>query len=522
MSTTRTTKTLRETTKPPTTTRAANPNPDPDMAPEASTSTHHMVSVKPASPFPDDTRPSPFHGPPKADPEDVEEMRRKIQELEHRVQKEEGRNARLISKVTELRIRDQTPQARRIPKPETRDADESDGEVPGERMPRFGTDPIDFLGYPPIGRGFGRGGFGQRREGEGPGPGDRRTDGPRDGGGGDDGPGGGGGGGDDPADSSDDGLPGRDRRPRRGPPRDPFLRIPEDEGREDWRAAWTMLRGALAGSDNKHPKPEAFEGERDGPARTFLQHCDLYFLDKPDAYPRNINKVRFALLLLKGRAAQWARPILAAHMARSHDRVGPHVRWREFKNVFAINFIDPNLEFNARMKLAKIRQTTSAADYTARFNELVVDADYHEDASISTLYYQGLKDSIKDVIAAAATAPTTYHEMHTTAVRIDTRLFNREQERRATRSSASSTTSSWRQTDAKVKSEPRGSTPARAPRKGPLTSAQKEERRRKGLCLYCGQSGHFARDCPSSSKKAAATEEAEIAAVDEEVMAVEA
>ncbi len=196
--------------------------------------------------------------------------------------------------------------------------------------------------------------------------------------------------------------------------------------RDTLRAAAIVLKGTMSNAP-VIPQPEPFKGDRDGPARTFLNQCDLYFLGKPKAHPRNLDKVRFALLLMKDRAAQWARPILERHMQFPDDRAGSHVRWREFKVALARNYIDPDLELKARLQLAKIRQTSSASDYTSRFNELIVDAGYRDDGAIWMLYYQGLKDNIKDALANFVASPPTFNDLCESAIHLDTRIFNREQ-----------------------------------------------------------------------------------------------
>ena len=40
-----------------------------------------------------------------------------------------------------------------------------------------------------------------------------------------------------------------------------------------------------------------------------------------------------------------------------------------------------------------------------------------------------------------------------------------------------------------------------AMRRGPLTAEEKDRRRKNGLCFYCGQGKHLARDCPNMSEQ---------------------
>ena len=70
--------------------------------------------------------------------------------------------------------------------------------------------------------------------------------------------------------------------------------------------------GGAAGIAVAHvhrPPPEPFEGDRDL-ARVFIDSVQIYMAQFPADFPDDESRVRYVVLLLKGKAAQWARPII--------------------------------------------------------------------------------------------------------------------------------------------------------------------------------------------------------------------
>ena len=247
----------------------------------------------------------------------------------------------------------------------------------------------------------------------------------------------------------------------------------------------------------RFPRPEPYKGERNGPAMTFLRQCELYFMANADAFPDGESRVRFALMFLQDKASSWSLPILDQHINGAAN--GPAVDWRAFQREFSNTFIDIDARAGAQRQLQRLKQTTSCSDYYAKFNELKNMAGYTEEGPLIALFNMGLKDHVKDTLALAPTVPTTLRELAHLCIQIDSRHFEREKEKRGNRQTQTQTRSTTTSTTTIS-----GASTSRATatgKKKPLTQAQKDERRAKGLCLYCGKSGHFAQDCPEAKAK---------------------
>ena len=61
-------------------------------------------------------------------------------------------------------------------------------------------------------------------------------------------------------------------------------------------------------------------------------------------------------------------------------------------------FGDIDREHTAEQEVQKLKQTQSAADYTAHFTQLSAATNW-DDIALTVIYYAGLKDNVKDEIA---------------------------------------------------------------------------------------------------------------------------
>ncbi|GJE99152.1 polyprotein [Phanerochaete sordida] len=125
-------------------------------------------------------------------------------------------------------------------------------------------------------------------------------------------------------------------------------------------------------------------------------------------------------------------------------------------------------------------------------------------------FYSGLKEDLKDLLVGKL-RPTSFDAFARLCTELDDRLHERELEKKESSKGSSSSRS-----DSKPRPRPAAYPAAHAAapavassssqvvpmeidavKRGPLSAAEKDRRRREGLCLYCGQGKHMIADCPN-------------------------
>lgn len=234
----------------------------------------------------------------------------------------------------------------------------------------------------------------------------------------------------------------------------------------------------------------------------FLQSATL-----PDDYRRSLYLAGY---LKQGSPKSWYYGVKAS---------SPHLLsdFSALLDNFRSHFGDSDLSATSLRKLKELKQTGSCASYASKSREL------HQHLSINDftkcdMFYEGLKESVKDVLINIKRSHN-FDIFVEQCTEIDNRLHAREVEKRAANKSAPRTDKSAPRPQARAPAP----TPAPAPaptvapaasgvipmeidavRRGPLSTAEKERRRKEGLCLYCGQGQHTISNCPNMSAKAKA------------------
>ncbi|KAH7443388.1 hypothetical protein KP509_02G032100 [Ceratopteris richardii] len=230
--------------------------------------------------------------------------------------------------------------------------------------------------------------------------------------------------------------------------------------------------------------PEKFDGDRTK-FRGFLQQVKLYIRMQPDRYPDEASKVGFIGTLLYGQALSWFTPILEKDMVVLHDYEG-------FLRELIATFGDADTSRVAETKLRKLRQgNRPASTYASEFRQLIRDLTWHEDYFISQFRW-GLRDDVKDLLLTMPEVKTL-NEYINQAIQCDNRLFERKQEKQV-----EGRPRQWKpfQPIPRDESMPEPM-PIDVTRFQPLTPQEKQRRGGNKLCLYCGNPGHIAVNCPN-------------------------
>ncbi|KAG8875183.1 hypothetical protein FRB98_008047 [Tulasnella sp. 332] len=282
----------------------------------------------------------------------------------------------------------------------------------------------------------------------------------------------------------------------------------------------------------KGPKvavPEKYNGKKRGDrAYEFIAACEQYIVLSAQQFASDSDLINWALGYLTEEAQKWALIII-----KDLTSATPTIdTWGKFRQTFEHAFGDPDRTAKAETALRNLRQTGSAATYTAEFSKQAHHVTWNDQALISQ-YKLGLKAEIKLAKAAVGWANNLL-DVQEEAITIDNRLFeaHAEERRQQPRPSAPPNRppapqqiipprntnpylqqvlrdraqqrppQQQQQQQQQQRQQPRQGAP-RDPNameidqggRRRLTDAEKQRRRQAGACLRCGQMGHFARDC---------------------------
>ena len=275
-------------------------------------------------------------------------------------------------------------------------------------------------------------------------------------------------------------------------------------------------------------EPDTFNGSDPKKLRTFLLHCKLNFQDCPDLFPNGTAKVNYVLSYLKGSALECFKPGLLAPTAPV---------WTSDFDLFVeeleANFgtYDPIGKAEAELEGLRMQENYQATKYFIKFTQLAARVQWGQ-AALLRQAYNGLTKQIKNNMVHHD-KPTTLSDLRKLIQAIDSCYWEHKAEISCENASGSSGNKSENKSDNSKTEKGKGSSKSKQKdsnlsssstsskgstseskksnpdlssklgKDGKLTPQERQCRLDKNLCLFCGASGHMAKDCPKSTSTAA-------------------
>ena len=250
-----------------------------------------------------------------------------------------------------------------------------------------------------------------------------------------------------------------------------------------------------AAAPPREPKltgPKSYEGGVTE-YRGFMLQCQFVFELQPSMFAADAARVAYITTHTSGEALRWIQSYLSSNPTMKHD-------YARFEEEFRRVFDHPVAGQDAGSKLLNIKQgSRTVSAYAIEFRTLAARTGW-EDSVLCCIFRGGLTEVMKDELVRDR--PPDLNALVSLATDVDQRLRERKgakalqhQETRSSRADSGTVRSS----EASSSNAAAGVEPMEVGRMR-LTAAEKESRRRRGVCLYCGLDGHKRDDCPKLPK----------------------
>ena len=239
--------------------------------------------------------------------------------------------------------------------------------------------------------------------------------------------------------------------------------------------------------------PAVFDGDLSH-CRGFVEQCEMMFRHQSYRYMSAESKVAKIVSLLSGRALEWAVASLKKTPSYYSD-------YSAFLSEFRLVFDHPAVTADSESRLLRISQASrSVAEYAVEFRILAAGCDWNDNALMSA-FRAGLNETVRDKIFREKTPSLA--SLITSALEVDDYLRSKRPERSKPAPIPSKALEKIRPSafNKPVLALPTAETsePMQIGRSR-LTTGERSHRMSAGLCLYCGESGHFIRECKTRPK----------------------
>lgn len=260
--------------------------------------------------------------------------------------------------------------------------------------------------------------------------------------------------------------------------------------------------GNTKASEIKLNPPKPFTGKKEN-LRKFIQDVVLYLLVNKKIYDNDEKKIAFALSFMNdGDAASWKEQFLDEAAQGNSLTLGT---WDAFKIRLNEAFKPYDAPGDALEEMKTLRMgNNTIEEHVAKFKMLVTRSELTETSPAVIDYFrETLQVPLQRRILSLEKPPTTLKEWYEWASRLDNNF--RRMQRILGRSNLGKD-DRGRNND-KKKEDPKRRWNFQTQRRDPdamdvdmLTTEQRDEMMRKGLCFGCGKPGHIGKNCPDKGK----------------------
>ena len=234
----------------------------------------------------------------------------------------------------------------------------------------------------------------------------------------------------------------------------------------------------------KMKQPSPFNGDREETNR-FIQDIGMYLIINEEIYNSDKKKIAFLLSFMQeGTAGPWKEARITT-LLKGNDWGTYTDLVDEIRTAFAAS----DSAGLARAKLRVLRQTTMADEYIAEFRTHSACSGITQAEALIEYFMEGLRPAVLEKVIGMEECPVTIEEWYTAASKFD---------------------NNWRRGRAIIDRYKGGNskhpqkkiTPRYVPPRDPnamdidrLSTEDRDEHMKKGLCFECHQFGHRAREC---------------------------